>query len=72
MLRFLVQVGFSVTVMAFCIFMISTGKADTEKREALYWTGLSTTAAYWLPNPNISTPEMSKRKKQPRADKEES
>lgn len=51
--KFLTQVTFSASVMLLCIWMLATGKAVDEEREALYWSGLNGTLAYWLPNPQL-------------------
>jgi hypothetical protein len=47
--RFGVQVFFSGTVLALCIFKIAL--PSEEKNIALYWGGLSSVLAYWLPSP---------------------
>lgn len=50
--KFITQVAFSSSVLAFCIFMLATGKAEDDRKTALYWSGLSSTVAYWFPSPN--------------------
>ncbi len=67
MLRFLVQAGFSASVLALCIFMLATDRADSDKEQALYWSGLTGTVANWLPSPQfpeeISKPKPKRRPK---------
>ncbi|MBD2439150.1 hypothetical protein [Nostoc sp. FACHB-110] len=48
--RFGVQVFFSGVVLALCIFKIAV-TTDQDKNIALYWGGLSSVLAYWLPSP---------------------
>ncbi|WP_373530747.1 hypothetical protein [Nostoc sp.] len=47
--RFGVQVLFSGIVMGLCIFKL--GSPADDKNVALYWGGLSSVLAYWLPSP---------------------
>ena len=49
--RFWVQVFFSGTVLALCIFKIAFPSPSDDKNIALYWGGLSSVLAYWLPSP---------------------
>lgn len=67
MLRFLIQAGFSASVLALCIFMLATDRADTDKEQALYWSGLTGTVANWLPSPQF--PEELKPKTKRRTSK---
>ncbi|WP_292852478.1 hypothetical protein [Nostoc sp. NMS8] len=46
--RFSVQVFFSSIVLGLCIFKL--GSPDNDKNVALYWGGLSSVLAYWLPS----------------------
>lgn len=66
MLRFLIQAGFSASVLALCIFMLATDRADTDKEQALYWSGLTGTVANWLPSPQFPEEFSSKPKRRPR------
>lgn len=50
--RFGVQVFFSGVVLALCIFKIAV--PSDEKNIALYWGGLSSVLAYWLPSPGLN------------------
>ncbi|WP_292709452.1 MULTISPECIES: hypothetical protein [unclassified Nostoc] len=47
--RFGVQVFFSSIVLGLCIFKL--GSPGEDKNVALYWGGLSSVLAYWLPSP---------------------
>lgn len=47
--RFGVQVFFSSIVLGLCIFKL--GSPGDDKNVALYWGGLSSVLAYWLPSP---------------------
>ncbi|WP_392534787.1 hypothetical protein [Nostoc sp. C117] len=47
--RFAVQVFFSSIVLGLCIFKLGSGGDDNNI--ALYWGGLSSVLAYWLPSP---------------------
>ncbi|MBD2446786.1 hypothetical protein H6G76_06315 [Nostoc sp. FACHB-152] len=49
--RFWVQVFFSGTVLALCILKIASPGPGDDKNIALYWGGLSSVLAYWLPSP---------------------
>ncbi len=46
---FSTQVFFSTIILGLCVFQI--GSARDEKNIALYWGGLSSVLAYWLPSP---------------------
>ncbi len=47
-LHFVVQVFFSTVVLALCVFQ--TGVKDN-KDIALYWGGITSIIAYWMPSP---------------------
>lgn len=49
--RFGVQVFFSGIVLALCIFKIALPSSSDDRNIALYWGGLSSVLAYWLPSP---------------------
>ncbi|MEH1818037.1 MAG: hypothetical protein V7L22_14390 [Nostoc sp.] len=53
--RFGVQVFFSSIVLGLCIFKL--GSLGDEKNIALYWGGLSSVLAYWLPSPGQNRDE---------------
>ncbi|MBW4687297.1 MAG: hypothetical protein KME40_19840 [Komarekiella atlantica HA4396-MV6] len=47
--KFVIQVFFSTIVLGLCVFQI--GSARDKENLALYWGGLSSVLAYWLPSP---------------------
>jgi hypothetical protein len=47
--KFGIQVFFSTIVLGLCVFQISS--ARDKENLALYWGGLSSVLAYWLPSP---------------------
>ncbi len=53
--RFGVQVFFSSIVLVLCIFKL--GSPRDEKNIALYWGGLTSVLAYWLPSPGQNNDE---------------
>jgi hypothetical protein len=53
--KFGVQVFFSSIVLGLCIFKLAS--PGDEKNIALYWGGLSSVLAYWLPSPGQSRDE---------------
>ncbi|WP_341525721.1 hypothetical protein WKK05_24505 [Nostoc sp. UHCC 0302] len=48
--KFGVQVAFSGVVLGLCIFQL-VSKPSNDPNTALYWGGLSSVLAYWLPAP---------------------
>lgn len=48
--KFSVQVAFSGIVLGLCIFQL-VSKPSNDPNTALYWGGLSSVLAYWLPAP---------------------
>ncbi|MBU7582958.1 MAG: hypothetical protein KAF91_08615 [Nostoc sp. TH1S01] len=48
--RFFVQVAFSTVVLGLCISQLMKSDAKTENT-ALYWGGVTSVLAYWLPSP---------------------
>lgn len=51
---------FSVVVMILCVYKLVAGVPDNEK--ALYWGGVSSLLAYWLPSPVRLSDNHSSRK----------
>ncbi|PMB53764.1 hypothetical protein CEN39_02645 [Fischerella thermalis CCMEE 5201] len=47
--RFGIQFLFSTVMIGLCTFQLVNDK--TKENQTLYWTGLSTVLAYWLPSP---------------------
>jgi hypothetical protein len=47
-LRFVVQVGFSLIVLCFCLLKL--GNSDSQSN-ALYWGGVTSVLAWWMPTP---------------------
>ncbi len=47
--RFGIQFLFSTVMIALCTFQLVNDKDG--KNQTLYWSGLSTVLAYWLPSP---------------------
>jgi hypothetical protein len=48
-LRFAVQVGFSSIVLCFCLFKL--GSSSDNQSSALYWGGVTSVLAWWMPSP---------------------
>ncbi|MBD2301326.1 hypothetical protein H6G80_32175 [Nostoc sp. FACHB-87] len=48
--RFGVQVAFSAVVLGLCIFQL-VSKPSNDQNTALYWGGVTSVLAYWLPSP---------------------
>lgn len=63
MFKFLVQSGFSASVLLLCIFMLATGRAEDEKARTLYWSGLTSTLAHWLPAPTLEPDKQTRKRK---------
>lgn len=53
--KFSVQVFFSTIVILLCVVQI--GFKRDEENVALYWSGLTSVLAYWLPSPTNSKEE---------------
>jgi hypothetical protein len=47
--RFGIQFLFSTVMIGLCTFQLVNDK--TKENQTLYWSGLSTVLAYWLPSP---------------------
>lgn len=52
-LRFIVQVGFSLVLLCLCIGKLTLSSANDGDR-ALYWGGISSLVAWWMPAPGSS------------------
>lgn len=51
-LRFVVQVGFSVLIVGFCLGKLSDlGASPDSSDKAIYWGGLTSIVAWWMPTP---------------------
>ncbi|MCC5640374.1 hypothetical protein LC593_31985 [Nostoc sp. CHAB 5844] len=48
--RFGVQVAFSAAVLGLCIVQL-VSKPSNDQNTALYWGGVTSVLAYWLPSP---------------------
>lgn len=55
--RFGVQVLFSSLVLGLCIFKLGSPSPEDDKNVALYWGGLTSVLAYWLPSPGQTRDE---------------
>jgi hypothetical protein len=54
--RFVVQVAFSATVLSFCINQLAVGAKDG-KNDAIYWGGVTSILAWWMPSPGGRSPQ---------------
>lgn len=54
--RFLVQVAFSAIVLSFCINQLAVGAKDG-KNDAIYWGGVTSILAWWMPSPGGRNPQ---------------
>ena len=48
--KLIMQGGVSIAVLGFCMLQL----LSNPKSEALYWGGVTSTIAYWLPSPTDS------------------
>lgn len=48
--KLIMQAGVSISVLGFCMLQL----LNNPKNEALYWGGITSTLAYWLPSPSES------------------
>ncbi|MCP6757907.1 MAG: hypothetical protein NHB32_03810 [Fischerella sp. CENA71] len=64
--RFGIQFLFSTVMISLCTFQLVNDK--TKENQTLYWSGLSTVLAYWLPSPSSAQEE---RFSQPKTNQEE-
>ncbi|RAM48299.1 MAG: hypothetical protein C6Y22_28585 [Hapalosiphonaceae cyanobacterium JJU2] len=53
--RFGIQFLFSTVMIGLCTFQLVNDK--TKENQTLYWSGLSTVLAYWLPSPSSTQEE---------------
>ncbi len=53
--RFGIQFLFSTVMIGLCTFQLVNDKA--KENQTLYWSGLSTVLAYWLPSPSSTQEE---------------
>ncbi|NWF60030.1 MAG: hypothetical protein HXY43_12325 [Fischerella sp.] len=53
--KFGIQFLFSTVMIGLCTFQLVNDKA--KENQTLYWSGLSTVLAYWLPSPTGSQEE---------------
>lgn len=51
-MRFSVQVAFSTLVLCFCLFKLSS--PNDSQSSALYWGGVTSILAWWMPSPGGS------------------
>jgi len=49
--KLIIQAGVSLAVLGFCMLQLLS---NNPKSEALYWGGITSTVAYWLPSPSDS------------------
>lgn len=56
-MRFAVQVAFSSIVLCFCLFKLSN--SNDNQSSALYWGGVTSVLAWWMPSPGGSAPRNS-------------
>lgn len=54
--RFVVQVAFSAIVLSFCINQLAIGAKDG-KNDAIYWGGVTSILAWWMPSPGGRNPQ---------------
>lgn len=54
--RFVVQVAFSAMVLGFCINQLAIGARDG-KNDAIYWGGVTSILAWWMPSPGGRNPQ---------------
>ncbi|TBR58148.1 hypothetical protein BLD44_002240 [Mastigocladus laminosus UU774] len=64
--RFGIQFLFSTVMIGLCTFQLVNDK--TKENQTLYWSGLSTVLAYWLPSPSSTQEENFS---QPKANQQE-
>lgn len=56
-LKFIFQCILSSFVLVFCVFQLANGGRDgLGKNDALYWGGITSILAWWMPSPGGSTP----------------
>ena len=48
-LKFIVQVSFSALVLVFCLGKMAVATED--KNQALFWSGITSIIAWWMPSP---------------------
>lgn len=48
-LKFIVQVSFSALVLMFCLGKMAVATED--KNQALFWSGITSIIAWWMPSP---------------------
>lgn len=49
--KLIMQAGVSLAVLGFCMLQLLN---NNPRSEALYWGGITSTIAYWLPSPSDS------------------
>lgn len=54
-LKFIVQVSLSVAVLSLCIGKLVAPNASADDK-ALYWGGLTSIIAWWMPSPGLEKP----------------
>ncbi|MFB8789049.1 MAG: hypothetical protein U7123_09425 [Potamolinea sp.] len=56
-LKFIFQCILSSFVLGFCVLQLANGGRDgLGKNDALYWGGITSILAWWMPSPGGSTP----------------
>ena len=61
-LRLVTQIALTFIVLTLCIGKLATN--DDDKDKALYWGGITSLVAWWMPSPGSSTNATSEPKKQ--------
>ena len=46
----------TVIVLSFCMFQLASSGRDGGKNDALYWGGITSILAWWMPSPGSSSP----------------
>lgn len=54
--KFVFQGLLTVIVLSFCIFQLASSSRDGGKNDALYWGGITSILAWWMPSPGSSAP----------------
>lgn len=53
-LRFLVQTGLSIAIMALCIGKLAFMGSEANNDKALFWGGITSIVTWWMPSPGAS------------------
>jgi hypothetical protein len=61
--KFIFQCILTLVVMSFCIFQLANGGHDRKgKNDALYWGGITSILAWWMPSPSSGVSQANGRR----------